>query len=149
MKMFLITLLSIFSSINALASQPQYVACRAANSVEYDIAIEFVLNKATSISTLESDFKYYAPIENKDIVSVIYTSEYDTNLGYDLFVNNTSLEKISVATWTSGNDSDNYIGIPTNSNIECHLLKSKPINSILVGGNVQAYVAVENLSTNN
>lgn len=149
MKIFLVALLSIFSSINVLAAQPQYVACRAANSVEYDIAIEFLLNKAFSISTLESDFKTYTPIENKDIVSVIYASEYDTNLGYDLFVNTTSLEKINLATWTSGNDSDNYIGVPSNSKVECHLLKSKPLNSILVGENVQAYVAVENLSTNN
>jgi hypothetical protein len=145
MKMFLITMLSIFASVSTYASSASYVACRAANSDEYDISIEFVNNKISSVSTLESDFKYYTKVESHDIFSVIYSTEYDTNLGYDLSTTQSTPKEVYLINWSSGNDSDNYYAVPTSSKVECHLLKSKPVNSILVSGNIEGYVAVQNL----
>lgn len=145
MKMFLITLLSILTSINSFATGTDYVACRASNSDEYDISLEFVNNKISATSTLETDFKTYTPVENSEIISVVYLDEYDTEFGYDLSLKNSTLQKIQLVAWSRGHDSDNYYGSPSPVATECHLLKTKPANSVLVGENVQGYVSIEKL----
>ena len=144
MKALLIVLLS-FASLNSFATNPEYVACRATNSEEYDVAVEFVNNNIERVATLEGDLKNFSPVEKQNIISIVYAFEYDTEFGYDISLPNSSTEKVQLVAWSRGFDTDNYYGSPSQVATECHLLKSKPSSSVMVGNNVARVIPVEKL----
>lgn len=139
----------VFSSNLLAADLVEYVACQDIGSQEYNFVLEVVNKKAASYSTVESDFKYYESIvaDGEETLFFQYASEYDTNLGYVVDLNADLTETVGLAAWTSGNDSDNYYPVIVDVPTACHLLKSKPSNTVLVGRNVARILHVQKLTT--
>lgn len=145
MKHFLAFIVLLSYSLTQASIEPTtHIGCLDAGADEYSVLLNIKDDRVISYATLESDLQSEIPVVSSDAgISILYSTEYDTNLWYDVVLTNKMTESITLVPWISGNDSDNYHGSPSDQIVQCHLLKEKPTSAILKTENYSRSIPVQ------
>ncbi len=130
MTKLLVSLMVLLSTQISFASGESYVACKDKGANEYNVLLVIENGKAVAYSTQQEELQVLQSINSKaEFVSIVYATDYDTNLGYDIDLTSDFSKSISLGTWESGNDSDNSVGHSTKVATSCFQLSALPTSA--------------------